>query len=392
MEQDNYPFEQADLIYKYFGGTLTPDEQRQLDDWLAADERNRELLASFENPATLASDMAFFSGVNVEGDWAAVAARAGYEPDKGRMIRRRIIKWSVAASVLLAVGLTWKWWPGPKEITPIAKVTVPVLQDVQPGGNKAVLQLANGQTVTLGDQAPDTITEQNGTSIRQRQGQLVYNGGAAAEKIQYNMLTVPRGGQYQLVLEDGTAVWLNASSSLRFPVKFIGKERVVELTGEGYFEVAKHKTMPFLVKVNGMEVAVLGTHFNVKGYEHITKTTLTEGAVKIRLADKRDWLLVPGQQATVNENKEVKIAVTDIDKALAWKNGIFYFKDDELTDIMEQVARWYDVDIKFKGNIPARRISGNIRRQANLSQVLDMLNFVSNAKFNIEGRTVYVSF
>jgi ferric-dicitrate binding protein FerR (iron transport regulator) len=373
----------ADLIYKHFKGTLTPEEKLLLDDWLAADDRNKALMDSFENPELLADDIAFFDAIDVKSDWTIVAKRAGYKHNK-----RRIIAWSlsIAASVLLIVALTWKQ-PAKKEIVIAKAATKSVI--IQPGSNKAVLQLASGQTVTLGDQA-DTITEQNGTSIRQRQGQLVYNGGDET-KIQYNMLTTPRGGQYQLVLEDGTAVWLNASSSLKFPVKFIGKERVVELSGEGYFEVAKNK-LPFLVKVNGMEVAVLGTHFNVMAYEGITKTTLTEGAVKIRLKDNRNWQLVPGQQATVNESNEVKIGVTDVDKALAWKNGIFYFKDDELADIMEQVGRWYDVDIKIKGSIPAKRISGNIRRQANLPQVLDMLNFVSNAKFNIEGRTVYVSF
>jgi ferric-dicitrate binding protein FerR (iron transport regulator) len=371
----------ADLIYKHFKGTLTPDEKQQLDDWLAADERNKALLDSFKQPELLAADIAFFDNTDVDRDWAKVAVRAGY----GK--RRRILTWSVsiAASILLVVVLTWP--QSKKEPQKIVKVVTPAI--IQPGSNKAVLQLANGETVTLGDNA-DTITEQNGASIRQQQGQLVYNGGDET-KIQYNMLSTPRGGQYQLVLEDGTAVWLNASSSLKFPVKFIGKERVVELTGEGYFEVAKNH-MPFLVKVNGMEVAVLGTHFNVMAYKGITRTTLTEGAVKIRLQDNRNWQLIPGQQATVSENNEVRIAVTDVDKALAWKNGIFYFKDDELTDIMEQVARWYDVDIKIKGTVPAKRISGNIRRQANLSQVLDMLNFVSNAKFKIEGRTVNVSF
>ena len=374
----------ADLIYKHFKGTLTPEEKQQLDNWLAADDRNKALMASFENPELLAGDMAFFDTIDVKSDWAVVAKRAGYKHNN-----RRIIAWSlsIAASVLLIVALTWKQ-PAKKEII-VAKTTTKAVI-IQPGSNKAVLQLASGQTVTLGDQA-DTITEQNGTSIRQRQGQLVYNGGDEM-KIQYNMLTTPRGGQYQLVLEDGTAVWLNASSSLKFPVKFIGKERVVELSGEGYFEVAQNQAKPFLVKVNGMEVAVLGTHFNVMAYKGITKTTLTAGAVKIRLKDDRNWLLIPGQQATVNESNEVKIGETDVDKALAWKNGIFYFKDDELADIMEQVARWYDVDIRIKGKIPAKRISGNIRRQANLPQVLDMLNFVSNAKFNIEGRTVYVSF
>lgn len=376
--------EHADLIYKHFKGTLTPEEKRQLEEWLSADERNRQLLNSFEDPDLLSADMAFFDQVDIKQEWKAVSARAGYKK------KFHVMRWSAAAAIVLAIGLTWALQNKPQP-APIVKATPAKTEDIQPGSNKAVLQLANGQTVTLGDNT-DTINEQNGASIQQQQGQLVYNGkNVSTETIQYNMLTTPRGGQYQLKLEDGTMVWLNASSSLRFPVKFTGKDRVVELTGEGYFEVAKN-AKPFFVKVNGMEVAVLGTHFNVMAYEGVTKTTLTEGAVKIRLSDNRNWQLVPGQQATVAENREVKIVATDIEKALAWKNGIFYFKDDDLKDIMEQVARWYDIDIKIKGTVPAKKISGNIRRQAELSQVLDMLNFVSNAKFNIEGRTVHVSF
>ena len=166
----------------------------------------------------------------------------------------------------------------------------------------------------------------------------------------------------------------------------------MELTGEGYFEVAKDRHKPFRVKVNGMEIAVLGTHFNVMAYQGVTKTTLAEGSVKIQLADKRSWLLKPGQQGTVKENQEVNVAATDVEKALAWKNGLFYFKDDEIKDIVAQLARWYDVDIQLKGPIPSKQISGNIRRQATLSQVLEMLNYVSGAKYTLDQKKVTVSF
>lgn len=400
MEQDNLPYEYADLIFKHFKGDLTAAEQQRLDDWLAADARNRELLESFRQPEMLSTGMDLFSGMDTDAGWEAVASRAGYEKQHSSLLKRRIIQWSVAASILAGLALVWKWPFGEKQAAVNEQqMMAQAIDDVQPGGNKAILQLANGQTVSLGDQPADTITERDGTKIRRQQGQLVYNGQTAAkgtlsagEKMQYNLLSTPKGGQYKLILADGTAVWLNASSSLRFPVQFAGEERVVELTGEGYFEVAKDRRKPFLVKVNGMEVAVLGTHFNVMAYKGVTKTTLSQGAVKIRLADKRSWQLAPGQQAVVAGNKEVHIGVTDIEKALAWKNGVFYFKDDEIADIMEQVARWYDVEIRVKGTLPAKRINGNIRRQAKLSQVLDMLNFVSGAKFNVEGRIIEVSF
>lgn len=377
--------EHAELIIKYLKGELNTVEKQQLDAWLAADERNRELLESFRKPEQLAADMAFFDEMDVTADWEAVAVRSGYDTGKRPVLRRRIILWSAAAaSVLLAIGLlTFK-----KDTPPAPSVVAMKVHDVQPGGNKAVLQLGNGQTVTLGK--ADTTLDEDGAKIRQQQGALVYDEKEGA--VQYNTLTTPRGGQFQLVLADGTAVWLNASSSIRFPTRFSGKERIVELTGEGYFEVAKDQHKPFRVKVNGVEIAVLGTHFNVMGYKGITRTTLAEGSVKIQLADNRSWLLKPGQQGTVKENKEVNIAATDVEKALAWKNGVFYFKDDAITDIVEQLARWYDVDIQLKGNVPAKQISGNIRRQATLSQVLEMLNYVSGAKYTLEDKQVTVSF
>ncbi|SIN65124.1 FecR domain-containing protein [Chitinophaga niabensis] len=378
--------EPAELIIKYFKGELSTVEKQELEAWLAADEQNRALLERFRDQRQLADDMAFFDGIDVTADWEAVAVRAGYDTS-AQPKRRRMVLWSaVAASILLATGLlTFK-----KE-TPPAPLVAAKVNDIQPGSNKAVLQLANGQTVTLG--RADTSLDADGAKIRQQQGALVYKGKEeAAAAVQYNTLSTPRGGQFQLVLADGTAVWLNASSSIRFPTRFEGKERIVELTGEGYFEVAKDQHKPFRVKVNGVEIAVLGTHFNVMAYQGVTKTTLAEGSVKIQLADNRSWLLKPGQQGTVKENQEVNIAATDVEKALAWKNGLFYFKDDEIKDIVAQLARWYDVDIQLKGTIPAKQISGNIRRQATLLQVLEMLNYVSGAKYTLDQKKVTVSF
>jgi len=377
--------EPAELIVKYFKGELNTVEKQELEAWLAADEQNRALLERFGEQQQLADDMAFFDAIDVTADWEAVAVRAGYDTNT-QPKRRRIVLWSAAAaSILLAIGLlTFK-----KE-TPQAPVVAAKVNDIQPGSNKATLQLANGQTVTLGK--TDTTLDADGAKIKQQQGALLYNGGEKTEEVVYNTLTTPRGGQFQLVLADGTEVWLNASSSIRFPTRFEGRERIVELTGEGYFEVAKDKHKPFRVKVNGVEIAVLGTHFNVMAYQGITKTTLAEGSVKIQLADKRSWLLKPGQQGTVKENQEVNIAATDVEKALAWKNGLFYFKDDEIKDIVAQLARWYDIDIQLKGTIPTKQISGNIRRQATLSQVLEMLNYVSGAKYTLDQKKVTVSF
>lgn len=395
MEQEKDAQHYAALIFKQLNGEITPAEQQELDSWLEADVRNRALLESLRNKDTVSKEMAFFDGIDVEADWQAVAARTQFKPAARVIAWKRMARWSVAAALLVGMVLLYRWQQGREAVEPgiVASNTVKFKNDVLPGSNKAVLQLANGQTVDLNDHSTTPITEEDGTKIAQQTGQLVYNNGTGKDNQEalFNTLSTPRAGQYQLTLPDGTKVWLNASSSIRFPLRFSGKERLVELTGEGYFEVAKNTAMPFRVMVNGMEVAVLGTHFNIIAYNGVTKTTLTEGAVKIRLADKRTWQLAPGQQAVVKKDA-VQVAYTDVEKAIAWKEGVFYFKEDDFEDIMEQIARWYDLDIQIKGKIPGKRISGNINREARLSQVLEMLNFVSGATFSIDGKKVTAVF
>lgn len=395
MEQEKDVQHYAALIFKQLNGEITLAEQQELDSWLEADVRHRSLLESLYNKDMVSKEIAFFEGIDVEADWQAVAARTRFKPAARVIAWRRMARWSVAAALLAGIVLLYRWQQR-EDMAPgiVASNTVKFKNDVLPGSNKAVLQLANGQTVNLNDNSTTPITEEDGTKIAQQTGQLVYNNGAAGKDSQedlFNTLSTPRAGQYQLTLPDGTKVWLNASSSIRFPLRFSGKERLVELTGEGYFEVAKNTAMPFRVMVNGMEVAVLGTHFNIIAYNGVTKTTLTEGAVKIKLADKRTWQLVPGQQAVVKKDA-VQVAFTDVEKAIAWKEGVFYFKEDDFEDIMEQIARWYDLDIQIKGKIPGKRISGNINREARLSQVLEMLNFVSGATFSIDGKKVTAVF
>lgn len=386
MEQQHLPHHIAELIFKHYAGSISAAEQARLDAWLAEDAQHRQLFTSFRNPALLEKEMAFFDRLNVDADWEAVAVRAGYNTNTRRP--RRLIYWSAAAAVALLTS-TYFLWPAkqtPAEVVQTAPITTP-----QPGSDKATLQLANGQTVALGQLAGDTALSEGGASISGKNGQLVYNE-ASAESITYNTLTTPRGGQFRLTLADGTVVWLNASSSLHFPTRFTDKHRTVELTGEGFFEVSKNHE-PFYVVANGVKIAVLGTRFNVSSYNGTTRTTLAEGAVKIQLPGNRNWQLAPGQQALVEDiSQPVKIMPADVDKALAWKNGLFYFKDDALTEIIGQIARWYDVDVSVKGPLPVRLYSGNIRRQASLDEVLEMLEVVSGAKTGVAGNKVTIQF
>jgi transmembrane sensor len=272
--------------------------------------------------------------------------------------------------------------------------------DVLPGGNKAILTLANGSQIILDSAANGLLAQQGNTEVvKLANGQLVYKeaGGKAAEVL-YNTMGTPRGGQYRLILPDGSKVWLNAVSSIRYPTAFIGKERTVEITGEAYFEIAKDKSRPFKVLVGststngGMEVAVLGTHFNINAYsdEPVIKTTLLEGSVKVT-RDTRSTVIRPGEQTQLNSTGALKvIRDADVEEALAWKDGLFEFNDADLQGILRQLMRWYDVDVEYQGVIPHRYFTAVISRDKTLTGVLEILK-LSGVEYKLEGKKLIVT-
>jgi len=272
--------------------------------------------------------------------------------------------------------------------------------DILPGTNKAILTLADGSKVVLDENTSADISDQDGIRIsKEKNGQLVYtilnNKVLNADKIiAYNTISTPRGGQYQVVLPDGTKVWLNAASSLKYPEAFSGKQRVVVLTGEAYFEVAKNKLMPFRVQSQNQNVEVLGTHFNINSYldDNTVKTTLLEGSIKVSNS-KFSKLLKPGEQAIneIADQASIKIT-TDVDTGdeTAWKNGLFQFNDSELKVILNQLERWYDIKIDY-AHVPDKRYNGMVPRKSRLSEVLKMLEKTGNIKFELqEGRKLKV--
>jgi transmembrane sensor len=265
--------------------------------------------------------------------------------------------------------------------------------EIIPGSNKAVLTLANGATIILDSAKNGVIAQDGNTKISKlTNGQLIYNTPAnTGTVITYNMLSTPRGGQYKLTLPDGSQIWLNAASSIRYPTVFNGKERNVEITGEAYFEVTKNPAQPFKVTVNSMQAEVLGTHFNINAYtdEPAIKTTLLEGSIKISRGNMNN-ILKPGQQAQVNDNSGLKIlSNVNTDDVIAWKNGFISFKSSDLKTIMRQISRWYDVDVVYEGNIAERNFTGEISRSSDLSELLKILQ-ASNIHFKIEQRTITV--
>lgn len=267
----------------------------------------------------------------------------------------------------------------------------PLLKPGIPGGNKAVLQLADGTEIFLDKAANGTLAQQGTTKILKLNGLLSYNANSNQTEILYNIIATPRGGQYQLILADGTKVWLNAASSLRFPTAFAAKERTVELSGEGYFEVAKNNNMPFIVAVNNMQVRVLGTHFNIMAYgdEAAFATTLLEGSVQVTSGSAIRFLK-PGQQAQLNKTGELKlISDVDVEESTGWKNGMFHFNKASTEVVMRQLSRWYDVEVIYEGKVPKKEFVGKVSRSANASEVLKILE-VSGVRFKNEGNKITV--
>lgn len=311
------------------------------------------------------------------------------------MPARRYWKWAAAAVVLIVAGGA-AWWMGNKRPVEVASAPQEITNDIAPGGNKAMLTLADGTQIPLDSTASGTLALQGSTQLRmQGNGQLAYetSGRSETAPLVYNTITTPRGGQFQVTLSDGSKVWLNASSSLRYPAQFSGKARNVELTGEAYFEVAKKDGAVFAVKVNDMEVAVLGTHFNIMAYEDEAqvKTTLLEGAVKVSHGNSSQRL-APGQGASLQKSTgilEIQEHV-NTEEAVAWKNGLLHFEGNDIQSAMRMIARWYDVDVVYEATVPAH-FRGIIPRNVNVSKVLQMLEMTGEVHFEIKGKQIIVS-
>ncbi|MCD0488586.1 DUF4974 domain-containing protein [Pedobacter sp. MC2016-14] len=305
-------------------------------------------------------------------------------------------KMMVAAVVLIIGGIGYHLITAEKvqkQATAVAKV-----QDIAPGTNKAVLTMADGSVVLL-DKNENRVLSQKGNNVltRTANGQLVYDG-AAHEAIEnagagLNTLATPRGGQYEVVLPDGSKVFLNAASSLKYPTAFSGKFRKVILTGEAYFEISKNKDMPFIVEANKAEIKVLGTHFNVMTYaeENFSTTTLLEGSVQFSRNSSK-YILKPGQQVKYQPNGSgEKVEKADVESVMAWRKGIFVFDNTGIEEIMRSVTRWYNVDVVYKGSKPNIAFTGVIPRATNLSKVLKVLETTGDLTLSIDGNKIICS-
>jgi transmembrane sensor len=376
-----------EIIKKYLAGKATVEEKSFLEHYFEV----------FENRNNIVDQLSENEKVDLEQKMeAAIFTKIKAQPPVRRMVNYRIAAAAVLIGIMMTAGLYFYFKSGNNKNT-IAKgsnIMPPAKNDIDPGGNRAILVLGDGTEINLDDSKIGELTQQGDARVsKTTEGQVVYNmlGGSDNKSvITTNTIQTPAGGEYQVVLPDGTKVWLNSSSKLQFPTAFAGKERVVTLSGEGYFEVAKDASMPFKVKVNDMEVKVLGTHFNIMAYsdESQVKTTLLEGSVNI-VKNGSEKLLKPGQQARTGAGDKIDVVNADAEAVVAWKNGYFKFNKDGIQTVMRQLARWYDMEVVYQGAIPKDEFSGKIRRNIQASKALEFLQ-QTGLHFKIEGKKVTV--
>ncbi len=392
----------SNLFNRLLEGRLSPEETDELVKQLGTDEPDPELvdliMTQLQKPvaieevdpkvlATLKAKLPLI----LEQSKAAPAKRIS-------MMQSRWLRYAAAVLLLFGAGSLLLFKKSTKPTVDTAVKTV-VKEEITPGKEGAILTLDDGRVVVLDSLGNAVISNQNGTKVQVKNGRLIYgNGQSGNPEITYNTMSTPKGRQFQLLLPDGSKVWLNAASSIRFPTVFAGTDRMVEVTGEAYFEVAKNTAMPFRVRVNNeTEIKVTGTHFNVNSYSNETQinATLLEGAIQI-INGGQTTNVQPGQQAQVafgNKGRSTPVKIindVNVDKVVAWKNGVFDFQDATLEEVMRQLERWYNIDVVYEKGIPKLEFFGKMGRDLNLPTVLNALE-KSKVHFRMEeGRKLVV--
>lgn len=384
MEHENQHIKYiSTLISKYLDGSLNPEEEATLSEWEAATPENKQISDELKDRQQLELTLKNLLAVDTEAALTRLKLTMKVE-DVPLNLKNRQWNWprltGIAASVLLICFTGFYFYK--TTYAPKLNNSSLSVNDILPGANKAVLTLANGRTIDLNSKKEGVVFKAD---------ELIYNDGSEVEPENPNqtkltdkaydmVLSTPKGGQYSLVLSDGTKVWLNAGSTLRFPGKFEGKLRRVELMGEAYFEVTRNPEKPFKVYSKGQEISVIGTVFNINAYgdETGTKTTLVEGKVMVTATGvigslKRNAVLLPGQESMLTKSENIIIRNADVATAISWKSGVFKFSETELHVVMNQLSRWYDLDVEYQEGIPETYAYGEISRNSKLGDVLDIL-------------------
>lgn len=372
------------IIEKYLSGEATEGETRLVDSYLKLLEENAGGNLKFEDRELLKEEIKSALWCKIELNEQDSKIRKG----------NRIKQWSVAASLIFLLSFFGYSLFQDRETVPLSD-TIVHSYDVEPGSDKAQLVLNDGQVIDLDKLEPSVLSNQeNGWVSKVKEGVLEYSNRenlGDKESINTNTLITPKGGRYSVVLSDGSRVWLNANSSITFPLVFSGKERRVKLKGEAYFEISENKAKPFIVSSGEIEVEVLGTHFNLMNYdnESISQTTLLGGAVRITDKDK-SIVLNPMQQASHSNALGFSVSNVKDNQAIAWKSGYFHFDEESLESVMRKISRWYNVDIEYQDRLNELKFGGKVSSNKPLSAILEMISLTANVHFKLEERKVLI--
>ena len=388
------------LVEKYISGTATAAEISSLNSWYRSFNDTEITILSAQN----LSKEILQNRIKNKIDYSIHSIE-----QKPHSLIYSLRKYAAALFIFVGIFLGVYYFSSSdskkENATTIIASNKKIEEKIVPGGNKALLTLADGSTIILDSAQNGNLSQQGNIQIKKLQnGLLVYtlNGKTITENDEdfYNTISTPNGGEYQITLSDGTKVWLNAASSIRFPVLFNNKERKVFITGEAYFEVAQknsatNEKIPFLVAVNNSSfVKVLGTHFNINAYqdEPFVKTSLVEGSVKVYEADETNAkLLIAGQQSSLGPGGKITVINNaDMEEVLAWKNGRFQFKSADIETMLRQIARWYDVEVVYNGH-SSLHFTGQLNRTENVFKIFEKLQLTGEVHFTVEGRKIIVT-
>ncbi|MFV0590297.1 MAG: FecR family protein [Draconibacterium sp.] len=371
------------LIAKYHKGNISEKEYLILKTWLEEDNDNKRIFSEYLVFLKNAQRIHFSAAVDEDVAWKVIRSKL----EKRKTFRLRpFLKYAAVLLVLVSLSITYRLLTkNTVRDEVVAETTI-----IKPGKPKAILELGDGRSVKLEEMKDSSLALAAGFNIQIKNETIDYSKSKAVSELT-NTIHIPRGGEYNLVLSDGTHIWLNSESELSFPAKFSGNKRIISLKGEAYLEVAKNDKLPFIVNVEGTQVEVLGTSFNVKAYENI-ETTLVEGKVRIRTNLSAEAVLSPGDQGIVTEGgEEVTVKQVDIRLYTSWVKGMFAFRSMPLEEIMKTFERWYNVTVTFENDeLKQRRFTGNLKRNEEINPHLDVISLTTNVEFEISGDKILV--
>ncbi|VTR39610.1 FecR family protein [Sphingobacterium thalpophilum] len=370
----------ARLIYKLLRGQDTAEERASIEHWRKSDDRNDKLIEDLRDAKNIEEDLNFFAGLDEDQAWQKIRQESAEGKKKWTVVR-------AVAMLLLVLGAALIYNLQKEKIDSGGVQVTSIKRDISPAQQGALLVLADGSVMPLADS--NKTIDPKIVALGSKQNTRDDDMPAETVRLQFNTLVVPKGNFYKLTLEDGTLVWVNASSQLKFPVKFKHDERRVILEGEAYFEVAHDAQRPFFVESRGSEVKVLGTHFNINAYSHNVRTTLSSGKVQVSHSGNI-IVLEPGEYANIVSGQLSK-GKADLEHDLSWHNNQFYFKKETIAEIASTLSKWYDIQVRFKKGVSLNKVyTGNFKRDVKLSEVLEMLTYVCDLKFELRGNELIV--